>query len=132
MPSPPLHYEQIDPTLRAFLGTFEVFRRLGYSSDDLFCLISRSARAGGRLSCFLWLKTRDGKEFTVEVGPITSWHPKDFEDEYKRVSQAWNEGAVSEEDRERILLDSEAYKHSVLLLQSLAAKGFVPPKIEKV
>jgi hypothetical protein len=54
-------YNDITPVMRGFIGGREAFRRLGFSADDLFLQIARSA-THKVTSCFVTLRTQ-GKEF---------------------------------------------------------------------
>jgi hypothetical protein len=86
-----MRYSEISPTMRAFLGAFEAFRKMGFLSDDIYCVVSRSVRLGGALGAFAVLKTQ-GKEFSIDCGPVTS--EKDAGEEYQRVSKAVSAGEI--------------------------------------
>lgn len=140
-----MKYADISPTMRAFLGGQEAFRKLGFRSEDLYCLISRNRH--GVLSCFVKLKAQ-GKEFNLEVGPLVrsfyidiskkppiwSKEPTEeavqeaFADEYKKVVAAVNSGELSAEDCDRIWQESEAYQKKLDFVLAVTAKGFVLPR----
>lgn len=120
-----MRFEDIDPTLRAFIGNREAFRKLGFSSDNLYCLVAMSARFRV-LSCFVQLKAQ-GKTFNLECGAIP-W-PKDvWEAHYREVCGAINSGAISQADMDRIWVESEVYQNKVDFMLALNAKGFYVPK----
>jgi hypothetical protein len=127
-----MKYADISPTMRAFLGGREAFRKLGFRSEDLYCLISRNRH--GVLSCFVKLKAQ-GKEFNLEVGPLPargdntpSMSCKLFADEYKLVCDALNSVEISAEDCDRIWQESEAYQKKLDFVLAVTAKGFVLPR----
>jgi hypothetical protein len=119
-----MRYSDISPTMRAFLGAFEAFRKMGFLSDNIFCMVSRSVRLGGELGAFCVLKTQ-GKEFSIDCGPVTS--EKDAGEEYQRVSKAVSAGEVPQEDLDRIWWESEACQRSIPLVLAIQGKGFRVP-----
>ena len=118
-----MRYDDITPTMRAFVGGREAFRKMGFRPEDLYCEIAMSALSGV-LSCFVSLKAQ-GKRFSLEVGPIRD--PDAFEREYKRVAKAINAGEVSQEDLDRIWQESEPFQRRVDFVAAVIAKGFTPP-----
>jgi hypothetical protein len=119
-----MRYEDISPTMRAFLGGREAFRKMGFRPEDLYCEIAWSARFHV-LSCFCKLDAQ-GKTFSLEVGPVND--PEAFEHEYERVAKAINGGEVSQEDCDRIWVESEPYRKKVEFVAAVVAKGFKPPR----
>ena len=119
-----MKYEDISPTMRAFLGGREAFRRMGFRPEDLYCEIAWSMRFCV-LSCFCKLVAQD-KEFLLEVGPVDD--PVTFGHEYDRITEAINSGAVSQEDCERIWIESEPCQKKVEFVTAVLAKGFKVPK----
>jgi hypothetical protein len=43
-----LKYEDVTPTMRAFVGTWETLRRIGFSSADLYFMVAKSVKLGSR------------------------------------------------------------------------------------
>jgi hypothetical protein len=121
-----MKYDDISETMRRWVGGREAFRKMGYKADDLYCLISRSARNNGVLSAFVKLRTQ-GMDFNLECGPVGG-DGTAFAAEYKKVSEAINSGAISQDDLDRIWQESEPYQDKVGFSEALAAKGFTPPK----
>jgi hypothetical protein len=119
-----MKYEDVSPTMRAFIGTWEVLRKLGYSADDIFFQPSKSVKLGGALGAFCVLRTQ-GKEFSVDCGPVTS--EKDAGEEYQRVSKAVSAGEIPQEDMDRIWWESEACQRSIQLVIAIQGKGFRVP-----
>jgi hypothetical protein len=118
-------YEEINPVLRAFMGNREGFRKLGFSADSLFCLVSGSAKLGVA-SCFVQLQAQ-GKTFAVECGPIEI-EKGAFEAHYREVCEAINSGRVSQTDMDRIWVESEVCQHKSEFLLALLQRGIVVPK----
>ena len=116
-------YDEIHPTMRAFLGGYEGLRKLGYEPDEIFCAIGRNAALGGALYCFVKLVVGDAT-FLMDAGPVRS--PEAFAEEYYRVVLAVNGGEVSQGDLDRIWRASPACTNSVGLVAALMAKGFNP------
>jgi len=118
-------YDEISPTLRAFVGGREAFRKMGFSADHLFCMVAQSARRGGRLACFVTLRAQ-GREFNLEVGDVDDEDA--FHIEYERVCTAINDGGVSEDDLQRMYAESEAFRNATAFAMAIVAKGFQPPR----
>jgi len=119
-----VRYKDVSPAMRAFIGTRELFRRMGFAAGELFCESASSARNNLILSGFLVLKTQ-GKEFAVELGPIDSVEA--FREEYYRVRVALNKGKLKDRDLKRMLHECEAYRDKAGCLLALVTKGIVPP-----
>lgn len=116
-----MKYADISPTMRNFLGGFEVLRALGFQSDDIFFLIAGSAQTY-QLAAFCVLKTQ-GKEFSIECGPINS--QASAAAEYKKVAEALSKKEV--ENLEQIVFESEAYVKKVELIMAIGSKGIRIP-----
>ena len=116
-------YEEMHPILRAYLGTYSGFRHLGFSADDVYLSIARSARFGGRLSAFALLKTQ-GKEFNVELGPMKAKDVAKVQEQYNRMAKG---EVMSEADGDRIWQESEAFQNAVDFIMAIQLKGIVPP-----
>jgi len=117
-------YNEITPSMRAFIGTREVLRRIGYRADDLYCMTARSAKLRGAISAFCVLRTQ-GKEFSVELGAIDS-EPK-FADEYKIIAYVVNAGGIPKPDLDRMYNECEARQNVVDLVMAIQAKGILLP-----
>lgn len=117
-------YDEISPTLRAFIGGREAFRKMGFKAEDLFCFISMSARHRV-LTCFVQLKAQNNV-FNLEVGPVAD--EAGFGEEYTRVAEAINKGEVPQADLDRIWQESEVYNNPLGFTKALLGKGFKPPK----
>ena len=120
-----MKYAEITATMRAFIGAREAFRKLGYPAADLRLEIARSARHGGVLSAFCHL-TSFGKTFSLECGPVKS--ETAAADEYKRVCEAINSGALSQADLDRIWQESSCHQYGSSFIAALLNKGFELPK----
>jgi hypothetical protein len=114
--------------MRQFLGTREAYRKLGFSADDIFCEVARSMLRGGVLSGFATLKTQ-GKSFSCELGDVVSEDA--FSEEYKRVCEAVNTHAVSENDLDRIWQESMAFNMPGSFITTLINRGFAIPIMQE-
>lgn len=122
-----MKYEEISETMRLFMGAREMFRKIGFSADDLFCEVARSVVFHGLLSCFCTLKTQ-GKSFRVLCGPIPNQDEEAFGREYKAICAAAASGNISQEDADRIWQESEPFADKVGFLRAIQSKGFRIPK----
>lgn len=120
-----MKYAEISVTMRAFVGAREAFRKLGYAAKDLSLLVARSARHGGTLSAFVFLRAQN-KTFSLECGPVKS--EAKAKEEYERVCEAVNSGAVTQADLDRMWQESDPYLDKVGFATALMLKGFVTPK----
>jgi len=118
-------YDDISPTMRAFLGGREGFRKLGFRAEDLYCALHMSVRFRV-LSCFVKLMAQD-KEFNLEVGSVED--ADEFQEEYKRVAVAINAGELPESDQDRIWQESEAHTNAFAFVMALRNKGFRIPNV---
>jgi hypothetical protein len=113
-----LHYNDLSNEMRAFLGARQILRALGYSADDLYCVVANNVH--NRLTVFCVLRTGD-KEFSIECASTTS--VENVTEEYLVICDA----LIPEDDITRIVEESEAYKYKVALLMALRAKGIPLP-----
>lgn len=120
-----IKYDEIHPTLRRFFGGWEVFRKLGFPADELFCQVERSVILGGRYGCFIRLQSQ-GLEFTVECGLVGA-DPNGFLADYSRISKAINEHQVEQAALDRMHQESEPYQKIADLVLALKSKGFRVP-----
>lgn len=116
-------YGEISPVMRAFVGGWEAFRKLGFRASDLYFLVAKSAKTG-KLAAFVALRTQ-GKEFNIELGPASS--PIAMRLEYERVAKAISRGEVPQEDLDRMWQESEPHKRPEEFLYVVHSKGFEVP-----
>lgn len=118
-------YDEIHPVMRAALGTFEVLRRLGFKSDDIFFHQNGDEAPGPepRRMMFVVLKTQ-GKDFTIRVGVVDTTYDV-WVSTWKTVATAALEKRVEEIDR--IVEESEAFRSKVQLMVAIQAKGILVP-----
>ena len=121
-----MRYEDISPSMRTFIGSYEMMRRLGFPADNLYCQIARSARRNGVLSHFLMLRTT-GKDFTIECGPVTSETP---DEEYTIVLERIRNHELSDNDYFRIFQECDAYRDTYGLIESLRSRGIEVPILQ--
>lgn len=121
-------YDEIHPAMRAALGTFEMLRRLGFKSADIFFHQNANEPTNPlepRGMMFVVLKTQ-GKEFTIRVGLVESTYEA-WVDEWQAVVAAALEHRIEEADR--IVEESEAFRRKVDFLLAIRAKGIRIPSI---
>lgn len=125
-----MRYDDIHPTIRAYLGGFQGLRKLGFRSDDIFVSFARSC-VTGKVSCFLALRTQ-GKTFDMEAGIVGSGDGlkgeiEQFVTAYQTALRAVQAGKVPEADYQRIWEESNCCQYIPDFLASLLAAGFVFP-----
>jgi hypothetical protein len=123
----PVTYDEIHPSLRIAIGTFEGFRKSGFAANDVFVEVAQNPFVGpGQLMVFTLLKTQ-GKEFRVDAGP---W-PKDQVLELRRqwlaVCEAMHARAISQPDMDRIWQESPAFQQKVAFIMAILRKGITIP-----
>ena len=105
----------------------QVFRSLGFSSDDIYLEIARDGRiAQDNTSLFVVLK-EGSREFSVSLASYRT------EDEAENVAATWcafvDQANAQEFDQEvlnKIFLSSRIMRDRVKLLLALQKKGFTP------
>lgn len=123
-------YDDINPTLREFLGAHQAFRKLGFAAEDIYCTPARSFLNNGVMSCFCTLQTQV-KIFTLECGPIIDGDDEKFCEEYVKVAEEISSGRMPTTELERLWEESLARKKGMELLMALMRKGIKIPKVEE-
>ena len=127
-----MKYDEISPAVRAYLGTWQVFRQLGFAAECLSPMTARSAKHGGVLTLFCVLLETRGKSFSVELGAIEQEGVTNEKtellvlEEYRQVALAMP--SMSEDDLRRIMEETEAFQQKVSLMMALMTKGIVLPR----
>lgn len=114
-----IRYGELSSAMRAFMGGFQAFRKLGFKADDIYFGIFPSARLLGSDAVFCVLRAQ-GLEFNLECAPAKNRSA--LTAEYARVS---GDREISEEDLERIWQESEPYHRRTDFVFALVSKGFV-------
>ncbi len=118
-------YQDLSPTLRAFIGTHAVLRLLGIPSEAIFVYAAPSARLNGSLGGFIEIRTentaRQEVRFSIELGSVES--EQAFGDGYTRVAHAINANEFSEDDFRRCFEECEARNDVVTLIMAMQVKG---------
>ena len=122
--------EEIHPAMREALGAFEVLRRLGFESADIFFHQNASDAVVGpepRGMMFVVLKTQ-GKSFAIRVGvvdlPYDAWVSA-----WQAVATAASERRIAGVDR--IVDESEARRNMLPLMVTIQAKGIRVPAAQR-
>lgn len=124
-----MNYSDIPRPMREALGAFEMLRRFGFPSADIFWHQNESADPGGREPAgmmFVVLRTQ-GKDFTLRTGVV----PTSYDEwckSWQAVMQALLAGEIAQEERNRMLEESEAYQRWRDLARAIRAKGIRLPK----
>lgn len=123
-------YDEIHPAMRAAIGAFEMLRRFGFESGDIFF----HQNAGDPMvgpepmgMMFVVLKTQ-GKDFTIRVGLV--------ETTYESWVGAWGAVATAAlehriEEIDRIVEESEACRYKVQLMMAIQDKGIRVPVMNR-
>jgi hypothetical protein len=120
-------YDEIHPTIRAFIGGHEGLRRLGFVAADIYCCVQPSVSTR-ELACFVTLRTQ-GKEFNMEAGPLPEGDDQEkFFERYKPIATAVLEGCVPQHVLDRIWEESPCHRHRAAFVLALRAKGLTFPR----
>lgn len=119
-----MKYEEISPTMRAFLGGWEGLRRLGFAADDITFVVARSYELGGDLAAFVLLRTQS-KEFKMFCGSVAD--ADEAFQEYQRVATAVSQNEMTLGDLNRIWQESLCAQRPGEFLGALMRKGFQIP-----
>jgi hypothetical protein len=122
-----MRYEDINPTMRRFIGAREAFRKLGFRAEDLYCLVRKSVKLRGERAVFVLLKAQD-KEFLLECGPAPDLDMLEFDKMYGELAEAFNSGQIPQEEVDRIWQESEPYQDKTGFATALLNKGFRFPR----
>jgi hypothetical protein len=123
-------YDEIHPAMREALGAFEMLRRFGFASADIFFHQNAAEPPGGpepRGMMFVVLQTQ-GKEFSARVGAVDMPYEV-WKSTWEAVVTAANENRVEEVDR--IVTESEAFRLKIPLMLAIQAKGIRVPAMGK-
>jgi len=113
--------EPTHKSVRNALGVFEAFRRLGFSTHDIFILAGTDARTG-EVRLTVKLETQD-KTFFVGVGPMPT--TEEMTEGYKW----WNDKSIDPYLKALPFEGCELFRDggSTMLVMELKARGFVLP-----
>jgi hypothetical protein len=123
-------YDEIHPAMCEALGAFEMLRRFGFASADIFFHQNAAEPPGGpepRGMMFVVLQTQ-GKEFSIRVGVVDTT--------YEAWRSAWGAVATAAAEKQieaadRIVTESEAFRLKIPLMLAIQAKGIRVPAMGK-
>lgn len=127
MTSPASHtimdLNNIPSAFKNAIGTHEVFRKLGFSPDE----INWHMNPDGQFFCVL---EAQGKTFAVTVGflDVKKHTPAEWQGEFRQLTEAVNKQEVDEETMYSWYFNCEAFRRKVDFLTAMWAKGITPPK----
>jgi hypothetical protein len=117
-------YDEIPSAIRAVIGCWTAYRRLGFPGDNIWVQVAPTpGTPSDALGVFVVLKA-DGKEFSALVGLWPKGDEAGFQGAWEKAALAGNQGGISQEDSERIWQESLARRDSFGFVMSLVRKGF--------
>jgi hypothetical protein len=120
-------YDDIHPTLRQALGCHEGFRKMGFPPDNLFVEISPT-KDPAQCVIFMTLKWRKHEPFRLIVGLWPTGQERELTDQWRSACEAFNSGALSREDGDRIWQESFIYLDKMGFAAALLARNIRPPR----
>lgn len=124
-------YDEVPEPMRVALATFEMLRRLGFTPEEILWHHNGNEPPGGpepRGMMFVVLKV-DDKEFLVRTGVVPTSYEQ-WQKQWLRVQKAAKDHTLSDDDYDRMLLESEAYQFTDDFCQAIRAKGIRIPAFE--
>lgn len=112
--------EDVILPLRECLAYHEAFRKLGFSSDDIYFMCEDKPSSGLYRRIWMVLKSEE-KEFICAAGEVLG-NPGDIRDEWCRVSEWWNE--TTDANRRTIWVNSHVFSTKFDFTMALIRKGF--------
>lgn len=109
--------------MREFACAFEAYRRVGFSSDDIYCQVSPGMDRKPHI--FATLRAQ-GKEFLIDCGPFED--VASFETVYAQLRKeipAW-----TNEEYQSLWQESFVGNNLFSLVCGLVEKGFALPKVQ--
>jgi hypothetical protein len=125
----PLKY---DKPYQEALGTFEGFRKLGFSADDIYLTINGPLKEApfnfqiGMIQVLVTLRTQ-GKFFHMDCGVLNDT-PANATKKWSKMATAMNEGRLKPEHLNEVWEKSLAHTEPASFIHALKAKGFIFPK----
>jgi hypothetical protein len=122
-------YDEIHPAMRGALGAFEMLRRFGFKSDDIFFHQNAGDPPGPEPKGMMFVVLRtQGKSFAIRVGVVELTYAA-WVDAWKAVATAALEKRIEEIDR--IVEESEAFQVKVRMMMAIQAKGIRVPVAQR-
>lgn len=121
---------------REALALFEMLRRLGFSSEDIFFAAARVVSREQDLTvdakriplqATIVLKTQ-GKTFTAPCGRVSGTEDE-IEARWSEIARSVSSGALPTEEMKKLLDESVFFHYPALLMQAIFGKGIMPPTV---
>lgn len=113
--------------IREAWAAHEVFRVLGFSADDLYFVVARSAESGGeKLGVYVQLRRKDVTLFTFYCGPLGELREHEVGAKWQAFVQAFNDRAFRDKDLWRIFDASLARAQAIPMIADLSGRGLLP------
>lgn len=113
-----MSYEEIPSPMRNAIGVFEMLRRFGFPSEDIYFHVREDKMF------FVILQTQ-GKIFRIDTGIIKEGTRDEAEDKWRQVTGSMRR--INKDDLDRILAESPAYQRSMDFARVLEMKGIRIP-----
>lgn len=121
-----------DPIIQEWLYAREVMRRLGFTPDELFFVVSTSGKIldrdtgvvtdhGGPIIALV-LRAQ-GKEFSWTIG-ATKLLAREIESAYRKACDDWNGAPVDLPAQDAAFRSSKSYEMAMDLMLALKSRGF--------
>jgi hypothetical protein len=117
-----MKYTEIPEPMRNALGTFEMLRRLGFESKDIYWDMQPDTMMQ------VVLRTQ-GKQFAIDVGFLHMTKAK-FKTKWTAVMDALTAGQIPENDYWRLFQECEAYRLTDDMVEAMKRKGIRVPMME--
>ena len=106
--------------IREALALHGIFRRMGYSSDDIFFHADPVTRI------VAMQLQHEGKTFTVSTGSLMLYSRDEIIEMWQKAGECWNK--TSEEEALRIVGNSKARMNLVMMVAAMIERGFEVPE----
>ena len=106
--------------IREALALHGIFRRMGYSSDDIYFHADPVTRM------IAMQLQHGGKTFTVSTGTLTGYSRDEIIEMWQKAGECWN--AASQEEAQRIVGTSKARMDLVMMVAAMIERGFEVPE----
>ena len=123
-----MKYADVPKPMREAIGTFEMLRRLGFESNDIFFYHNGDEPEGGsepKNMMFVCLKTQ-GREFFIRVGVVDLPY-RDWAHTWQAVAMAVRSGTLPKADAERMVSECDAFLQTKSMVRAMLAKGITVP-----
>jgi hypothetical protein len=119
--------EELPECIREALAAHEGFRRIGFSPDNIYCVLAQSPSKNLPPSVVIVIKTPKG-EFTTSVGVWTRSR-REFQESWVAAANNWNT-VYTDAELDEIWQGSRMREMGAAVIQALQARGMLPEKLK--